>query len=193
MLLWSYELNTLGACWLAVDVWSNSSRWRIVRSTWHRRDAYMHNHCLGYRHNFALFYQLPDSNLFTTILIAFKREASSETYGPGVYFPSYLFLIYYFAIFYFQIYKPKNPQKYLLFSLSISIRSHLCKWPWRDWQPLYRVGCKCLIVCVGASIGDLRVSPTGLIPWFLTEVNTYLYCVASPFPLQGKNQRKIKK
>ena len=29
-LLCSYELNTLDACWMAVDVWSNSSRCRIV-------------------------------------------------------------------------------------------------------------------------------------------------------------------
>ena len=28
--------------------------------------------------------------------------------------------------------------------------------------------------------------PTGLIPWFLTKGNTYLYFAASPFPLQGK-------
>ena len=27
-LLCSYELNTLDACWIAVDVWSNSSRCR---------------------------------------------------------------------------------------------------------------------------------------------------------------------
>ena len=33
-------------------------------------------------------------------------------------------------------------QKYFLSRLSISIRSHFCKWPWRDWQPIYRVGCK---------------------------------------------------
>jgi hypothetical protein len=30
------------------------------------------------------------------------------------------------------------------------------------------------------------VPPTGLIPWFLTEGNTYLYFAASPFPLQVK-------
>ena len=129
------------------------------------------------------------------VLFAFKREASSEIYGPRVYFPSYLFLIYCFAFFIFRSIKQKT-QKYLVIFylvLSISIRSHLCKWPWRDWQPLYRVGCKCLIVCAGASIGDLRVSPTGLIPWFLTEGNTYLYFAASPFPIQGKNQRKLKK
>ena len=29
-LLRSYELNTPDACWIAVDVWSNSSRCRIV-------------------------------------------------------------------------------------------------------------------------------------------------------------------
>ena len=29
-LLCSYELNTLDACWIAVDVWSNSNRCRIV-------------------------------------------------------------------------------------------------------------------------------------------------------------------
>ena len=51
----------------------------------------LHNHCLGYRHNFARFYQLLDSNLFTHCMFSFKREASSETYGPRVYFPSYIF------------------------------------------------------------------------------------------------------
>ena len=50
-----------------------------------------------------------------------------------------------------------------------------------------------VFVCyVGTLIGDLCVPPTGLIPWFLTEGNTYLYFAASPFPLQGKNQRKLK-
>ena len=29
------------------------------------RDAYIHDHCLGYRHNYWLFCQLPNSNLFT--------------------------------------------------------------------------------------------------------------------------------
>ena len=38
-----------------------------------------------------LFYQLLDGNLFTHRMFSFKREASSETYGPRVYFPSYIF------------------------------------------------------------------------------------------------------
>ena len=35
------------------------------RSTCLGRDAYIHDHCLEYRHNYALFYQLTNSNLFT--------------------------------------------------------------------------------------------------------------------------------
>ena len=62
-----------------------------------------------------------------TILFAIFREASSETYGPRVFFPSYKFLIYYFAIFYFPIYKPKNIYFIVCLVLSISIRSHFCK------------------------------------------------------------------
>ena len=65
-----------------------------------------------------------------TVIISISREASSETYGPRVYFPSYKFPIYnfsflftFFAIFYFPFHKPKIP-KILLYLLSISIRSH---------------------------------------------------------------------
>ena len=61
------------------------------RSTNLGRDAYIHDHCLGYHHNFLIFYQLLDSNLFAHRMLSFKREASSETYGPRVYFPSYIF------------------------------------------------------------------------------------------------------
>ena len=39
-----------------------------------------------YSHNYALFYQLLDSNLFThRNTYAILREATSETYGPRVY------------------------------------------------------------------------------------------------------------
>ena len=62
------------------------------RSTCHVCDAYIHDHCLRYRHNYALFYQLLNSNLFTHRMFSFKGEASSETYGPRVYFPSYIFI-----------------------------------------------------------------------------------------------------
>ena len=68
------------------------------RSTCLGCDAYIHDHCLRYRHNYALFYQLLNSNLLTHRMLPFKREASSENYGPRVYILSY----------YFQIYKIKN-------------------------------------------------------------------------------------
>ena len=98
------------------------------------------------------------------VLFAFMREGCSETYGRGSIFHHISFWSTIFQSFVFRSINQKT-QKYFIFRLvpSISIRSHLCKWPWRDWQPLYRVGCKCLIVYVGTSIGDLHVSPTGLI------------------------------
>ena len=59
----------------------------------------------------------------------------------------------------------------------ISIRSHSRKWPWRDWQPLYCVGCEvliCLCRCVGLERGLL-------LDWYLgsqklREILTLLYC-----------------
>ena len=59
-----------------------------------------------YSHNYAQFYQLLDSNLFThRNTYAILREATSETYGPRVYLLSYKFLIYLlFAIFTLHLY-----------------------------------------------------------------------------------------
>ena len=49
-----------------------------------------------YSHNYSLFYQLLDSNWFThRNNYAILREATSETYGPGVYSLSYKFPIYF--------------------------------------------------------------------------------------------------
>ena len=78
-----------------------------------------------YSHNYALFYQLLDSNLFThrnnyTIL----REATSETYGPRVYLLSYKFLICFICNLYFSIYIIKIPKifilSYYLYQISLS-------------------------------------------------------------------------
>jgi hypothetical protein len=104
------------------------------------------------------------------------------------------------------MYKPKNPKipccNLFIFTLVCSFiyllyLSLLDLTLVRDREgidnPFFCIVCKCLLVCAGAYIGDLIVPPTGLIPWFLTEGNTYLYFAASPFALQGKNQRKLKK
>ena len=105
-----------------------------------------------YSHNYALLYQLLNSNLFThRNTYAILREATSETYGPRVYLLSYKLQSTFICIFTFPIYIIKIPKIYLSYH-TISIRSHFHKWPWRDWQPLYCVGCEffvCLCRCVG--------------------------------------------
>ena len=45
------------------------------RCTCHGRVAYIHDHCLRYRHNFALFYQLLRSNLFTHRIICYLERS----------------------------------------------------------------------------------------------------------------------
>ena len=78
-----------------------------------------------YSHNYALFYQLIDSNLFThRNTYAILREATSETYGPWVYFPSYKFPIYFILQSLFSNLDHKNSKNIYLI---ISIRSHFRK------------------------------------------------------------------
>ena len=76
-----------------------------------------------YSHNYSLFYQLLDSNLFThRNTYAILREATSETYGPRVYSPSYKFPIYFILQSLLSIYIIKY-QKYLsyyLYQISLS-------------------------------------------------------------------------
>ena len=80
-----------------------------------------------YSHNYVLFYQLLDSNLFThRNTYAILREATSETYGPRVYFTSYKFPIYFILqSFLSNLYHKNTKNIYLI----ISIRSHFRKWP----------------------------------------------------------------
>ena len=101
------------------------------------------NHCLRYRHDFARFYQLLDSNLFTHRLLAFMREATSKHYGPRVYTHLSFPLSFYFAL--------------LLFCFQLSLGEQSI----RDWQPLHSVGSKLLCLCM-----ILRYSSAGLILWF---------------------------
>src|SRR3954468_16391780 len=77
-----------------------------------------------YSHNYALFYQLLDSNLFThRNTYAILREATSETYGPRVYFPSYKFPIYfYFAIFIIKIPKILSYHLYQISLLQVAVK-----------------------------------------------------------------------
>ena len=84
-----------------------------------------------YSHNYAVFSQLIDSNLFThRNTCAILREATSETYGPRVYLPSYDFPINLLFLLPFilqslisNLYNKNTKNIYLI----ISIRSHFHK------------------------------------------------------------------
>ena len=107
-----------------------------------------------YSHNYSLFYQLLDSNLFThRNTYAILREATSETNDPRVYFPSYKFPIYfYFAIFTFNLYHKKIPKIFILLSLlDLTFASG------REGidNPFIALVARFLIFCAGAR--DLRV------------------------------------
>ena len=60
------------------------------RSTCHGRDAYMHDHGLRYRHNFALFYRLTVICL-PTISFLSREKPLVNPMAPGSIF-HYIFL-----------------------------------------------------------------------------------------------------
>src|SRR3989337_3402295 len=111
-----------------------------------------------------------------TVLFSILREASSETYGPRVYFPSYKFSIYYFAIFYFQIHKPKIPKIFTL-SFIYLYQISLLQVTVKGLTTLYRIGCK-LFDCLCRYSVICALSPTGLIPWF-SNCGKYLSLLCS--------------
>ena len=107
-----------------------------------------------YSHNYAQFRQLLNSNLFThRKILMLLREATSETYGPRVYFHhinlptlllllcSLLCLLFYSASLY------QKYQKYYLLSLSdltlVSDREGID-------NPFIALVARFLFVCVGA-------------------------------------------
>ena len=106
-----------------------------------------------YSHNYALFYQLLDSNLFTHCnTYAILREATSETYGPQVYLLSYKFPIYFILqSLLFNLYH-KNTKNIILSYLSdltlVTNREGID-------NPFITLVARFLFVCVGTR--DLRV------------------------------------
>ena len=121
-----------------------------------------------YSHNYAQFYRLLDSNLFTHCnTYAILREATSETYGPGVYFPSYkspdnklflapfilLSLLILFRILSRSIY-PISYKTIYIFTVEGLTTPLTC-----------RVASICSL-CADTVYIVLLGSPTGLIAWF---------------------------
>ena len=103
-----------------------------------------------YSHNYSLFYQLIDSNLFThRNTYAILRDATSETYGPRVYFPSYKFLTYFILQSLLSIYIIKIPKIFILLSLSLSDLALASGREGID-NPFIALVARFLFVCVGA-------------------------------------------
>ena len=109
-----------------------------------------------YSHNYALFYQLLDSNLFThRNTYAILREASSETYGPWVYLLSYKFPIYFILQSLLSDLYHKNTKNIYLIILSLSDLTFVSGREGID-NPFIVLVARFLFVCVGTR--DLRVA-----------------------------------
>ena len=138
-----------------------------------------------YSHNYAIFNQLVDSNLFThRNTYAILREATSETYGPRVYFPSYKFPIYFILQSLLSIYIIKIPKIFILLLLSLSDLTLLSDHEGLD-NPFIALVARFLFVCVGTR--DLRVVSSCIDTLVLkTEGNTYATLLHHPFLFKGK-------
>ena len=102
-----------------------------------------------YSHNYALFYQLLDSNLFTHgNTYAILRETTSETYGPQVYLPSYKFPIYFILQPLLSNLYHKNTKNIYLILLSLSDLTFASYREVID-NPLIALLARFLFVCVG--------------------------------------------
>src|SRR3989337_3369976 len=67
------------------------------------------DHCFGYHHNYSIFYQLPNSNLFTHRMLFSWEKPLVKSTAPGLFFIIFA-LRSIFIHFYFQIYYSKNPK-----------------------------------------------------------------------------------
>jgi len=137
----------------------------------------------GYRHDYSKFYQLPNSNLFTHRFLFFSREATSETYGPRVFFLIYFplwstFLLHLFSDLLNQKYK-NTLLHFILFIQSITTFSR----PRTVFgvvtrkgltTPLTRRVASGCYLCAGAVYVVLLGSPTGSITLvsYLREIPT---------------------
>ena len=109
------------------------------RSTFLRHDAYIHDLCHESVIIICFSTNCPTVICLPTVCYVFEREASSENYGPRVYFIIYKKPKIYFLLFYFAIY-------FIYLSLSELILANN-EFKGID-NPLARVGCKYLLLCV---------------------------------------------
>ena len=178
-------------------MWSNSSRCRIV-SIYLTRTWCLYSWSLPrYSHNYALFYQLLGSIICSpTVIHAILREATSEIYGPPVYFIAYKFPIYnssllfiLFCNLYFSIYTTKIPKIFILLSLSdltfVSNREGID-------NPFIVLVARFLFVCAGTR----QLACSLLLDWYLgsqklREILKLLCCIT--LSSSRESQRMLKR
>ena len=118
-----------------------------------------------------------EGNTYATIAASpFPLQGKpTQAQDVAVYLPSYKFPIYFTLQSLLSIFIIKNTKNIYLI---ISIRSHFCKLPWRDWQPLYCVGCE-VLVCLCRCVGLLRSLLLDLYlgSQKLREILTLLCCI----------------
>ena len=172
-----YELNTLDACWIAVDVWSNSSRCRIISVYLSRTWCLYTWSCLDILIIIRFSINCSTVICSPTVEFAILREATSETYGPRVYFPSYKFPIYFILQSLLSIYIIKIPKIFILLLLSLSDLTLASGREGID-NPFIALVVRFLFVCVGT-----RWLARGLLLyWYLSsqklrKILTLLCCI----------------
>ena len=103
-----------------------------------------------YSHNYALFYQLVNNNLFThRNTYAILREATSETYGPRSIFYHISFQSTFICILTFPIYIIKYQKYIYLIILSLLDLTFTSGREGID-NPFIALVARFLFVCVGA-------------------------------------------
>ena len=114
VLLCSYELNTLDACRIAVDVWSNSNCFGLLD-----KDMMPILMIIALDIIITMRFSINCSSVIRspTVIYAILREATSETYGPRVYFTSYKFPIYNSSLLFILQSIQQKYQKYLSYYL----------------------------------------------------------------------------
>ena len=139
-----------------------------------------------YSHNYAQFYQLFNSNLFThrKNLCSWEKPLV-KAMAPGsiliisISITLILFCFYFAIYFSLCIFISKIPK---ILSI-ISTRSHSRKWLWRDWEPLIALVTRSYLFCVGTrdSLASYWIDTLVLKNW-----GKYLcYFAASSLPLRG--------
>ena len=122
----------------------------------------------------------------TVILMLSWEKPLVKFMAPRSIFHHISFRSTLFCNLYFPIYIIKIPK------IFIFIRSYFHKWPWRDGQPLYRVGCE-VLVCLCRYVGLLR---SLLLDWYLgsqklREILMLLCCIT--LSSSRENQRMLKR